>query len=554
MSDPADTAATPQLVPPPPTEVEIRAQLARILESRDFAAAEGARRLLTYVVTQSLSGRAEQLKEYTLATEVFGRDASFDPKINPAVRVEAGRLRRRLEHYYLTQGRADRVLIELPRGGYAPRFQSNADVLHLAEDLAEARRREPNGEAIPQMPGGPVICVRPFENLGLPDDAVFADGISIEILTALSRFREFRVLGRATVFGHREESNAKKLCTELGATHVLTGNIRRDVANVRVSAQLVSGPECNVVWADRYERDLSAEAMFKVQDDIASHVVAAIAQPRGAIARPAAAVARRKPPERLHAYDCLMLFYDYASHRSEDYHAKVRELLQSEIKESPSVAALWAALSLVHTDTWRFGYNLRPSREEARDQALAAANRAVELDPQDALGYHARFQAFFAFGDLKSFREAGDRALELNPNHSDIMADYGLHLTMCDDWNRGLLLMKLSLTLDPEPPDWFWVPFFSWHFERGEFDAALEYALRAQNPEFYWTFCIHTLAYAALGMKDEAASAMARLVELYPDFPSRAREELQKWVPPARVERTLQVLHAAGLPPERRAG
>jgi TolB-like protein len=545
----------PQLVQAAPAESDIRAQLARILASQDFAAAEGARKLLSYVVTQALAGHADLLKEYTLATEVFGRDASFDPKINPAVRVEAGRLRRRLEHYYLTQGRGDPVLIELRRGGYAPRFSANADVLHLAEELAEAASQSgPGDDALPTIPGGPVVCVRPFENLGLPADGVFADGVSIEILTALSRFREIRVLGRGTVFGHRDEPDPQRLCTHLGANHVLTGTIRRDAEKVRVHAQLLSGAGGNVLWAERYERDLSAEAMFKVQDDIASHVVAAIAQPRGAIARPVTAEARQKPPERLHSYDCLMLFYDYTYHRSEDYHRRLRDLIEAEIKEAPGVATLWAALSMVYTDTWRFGYNVRTSRDDARDQALAAANRAVDLDPQDALGYHARFLAHFAFGDVKAFREAGNRALELNPNHSDILADYGVHLTMCDDWNRGRLLMKISLSLDPEPPDWFWFPYFAWHFERGEFDEALEYALRAPNPEFYWTHCMHVLAYAAMGMKSEAAEAMSRLLEMHPEFPGQAREELARWVGPDRIERVLAVLYAAGLPPERRAG
>jgi hypothetical protein len=85
-------------------------------------------------------------------------------------------------------------------------------------------------------------------------------------------------------------------------------------------------------------------------------------------------------------------------------------------------------------------------------------------------------------------------------------------------------LLKLALSLNPEPPDWYWFPFFVWHFERGEFDAALDMALRARNERFFWTHGMHALAFAALGMRTEAAAAVTRLLELYPGFPAwRAR-------------------------------
>ena len=124
---------TVQAVADAPSAAEVREQLERVVSSTRFTSAPGATRLLRFLVDETLAGRGDQLKEYTLATDVFGRDASFDPKIDPAIRVEASRLRRRLEHYYLTLGRNDPVLIDLPRGGYVPHFSRNADVLHLQE-------------------------------------------------------------------------------------------------------------------------------------------------------------------------------------------------------------------------------------------------------------------------------------------------------------------------------------------------------------------------------------------------------------------------------------
>ena len=534
--------------PNSPSEPEVRDQLERILESAQFAQAESARKLLRFVVEETLAGRGSRLKEYTLATEVFGRDASFDPKTNPAVRVEASRLRRRLEHYYLTIGRRDPVLIELPRGTYAPVFQPHADVLHIERELAELRGSGQEAAAsLAPLPGGPSIVVVPFQTLGGPD-SVFGDGITVEIVTALSRFRELHLIGRSTAFRHRGERDIAQLRAELGADYVLTGSVRRAEDRVRVHAELSSGADGGLMWAEEYERRLSAEAIFQVQDEIAGRVVSTIAQPHGVIARPELAATQRKAPERLDAYDCLLLFYDYAANRSPEGHAKLRASLGDELRETPEVATLWAAMSFVDIDTWRFGYNVSDSREEARERGVDAARRAVKLDPLHALGYHAMLLGCFACGDHKGFREAGKRCLELNPNDADVLADYGLHLTMFDEWASGMLLLKVALSLNPEPPDWFWFPFFLWHFDQDEFDAALDMALRCRSEGFFWTHAMHAMAYAGLEMEEEAAAAVNRLLDAYPGFPSMARDELARWVTPSRQRKALDALSRAGVP------
>src|SRR5262249_33722713 len=182
-------------------------------------------------------------------------DRSFDPKMNPAVRVEASRLRRRLEFYYLTLGRDDPVLIELPRGGYVPVFQTHADVLHLGDDLARVRAGDKATASLvgPREPG-PAVAVLPFGGLG-QTECVFCDGITIEIITALSRFRELHVIGRSTAFGHRGERDMARLRDELGVDFVLTGSVRREGDRVRVNAELVHAPDGSVRWAQAYERE-----------------------------------------------------------------------------------------------------------------------------------------------------------------------------------------------------------------------------------------------------------------------------------------------------------
>ena len=108
-------------------EVECSSQLARILQSADFEATARGHKFLSYVVDEELSGRGDRIKAYSIAVEVFGRDASFDPQTDPIVRIEAGHLRRSLERYYLTSGQSDPILITIPKGGYVPTFTPRSD-------------------------------------------------------------------------------------------------------------------------------------------------------------------------------------------------------------------------------------------------------------------------------------------------------------------------------------------------------------------------------------------------------------------------------------------
>jgi Flp pilus assembly protein TadD len=355
------------------------------------------------------------------------------------------------------------------------------------------------------------------------------------------------VLGRSTVARHRDKPDATAWRQDLGADYVVAGDVLRENDRLRVLARLLDAARGEVLWAEAFDRDLATTEIFQVQDEIAARVVATIAQPRGALAAPELARLRR-PPAHLGSYECLVLFYDYSANRSPARHQQLRTSVAESLRTESRVASLWAVSSFLATDTARFGYNADGHRDAAIEAALKAARRAVRLDPQDALGYHALFLAHFNRGDMRAFRRAADRAVALNPNNSEILADYGVHLTMGDEWDLGLLLLRGALTLNPEPPDWYWFPFFSWHFHRQEFDAALDFALRAQSEGFFWTHAMHALAYEALGRHEPARAAIRRLLEIYPDFAECAEQELARWVSTERMEQVVEMLRRAGLP------
>ena len=212
-------------IPSPPAPDECRAQLERILTSPDFDTTDRDRRFLAYIVEESLAGRADRIKAYSVALEVFGRDASFDPQSDPIVRVEAGHLRRALERYYLAAGTGDPVEITVPKGGYVPSFAWRTTAAPAEEAPATIaappvpRRRLPDwrwGAALailllavgagavatrwngrsPAQPDVPRLLVRPFEDLSRTEaSSAIAQGLTQEVVGQITKFKDIVVIG-----------------------------------------------------------------------------------------------------------------------------------------------------------------------------------------------------------------------------------------------------------------------------------------------------------------------------------------------------------------------
>ena len=512
-----------------PSETAVRGQLDRILGCEDFAQSDRMRSFLKFVVEESLAGRPERLKEYTIALEVFGRDESFDPQTNTIVRVEAGRLRRRLERYYLTEGRNDAIRIDLPKGSYAPLFRATRPINATAPAAPEPAP-VPSDAALAALPTGPSIAVLPFENMsGDSSQDFFADGITEEIINDLTRFPDLRVISRHSTFKYKgQHVDVREVGRDLEVRYVLEGSVRKAGDLVRVTGQLTDATDGTHLFSESYDRDLSTKNILEIQDDIADGIVAAVGQPYGVIARAGAREAKRKALQHLDAYDAVLRFYDYWVKGAPELHGEVREALERAIELDPGYASAWAALASMLLDEVRFGFNPRHGGD-ALDRALAAAQRAVTLDPENSMAYHFLFSAHFHRGELDEFRAAGDRAVSLNPNHADMLADYGIMLAASGEWERGRALTDKAIALSPTHPGWFHVAAVFDHFHKGEYEAALAEAKQIQMPDFYLSYMMVAMCCGKLGREQEGHSACDKLLELAPDAAEHIWDLLATW-------------------------
>ena len=500
-----------------------------ITGSSSFAGSDRLIRFLRFVIEEALADRANRLKEYTIALEVFDQDDSFNPQTNTIVRVHAGRLRRRLERYYLTDGVDDEIRIDIPKGGYAPVFGRSTQARNAPPPAAPPVNTVPTSDAR-ALPTGPSIAVLPFDNLSAdPEQGYFADGVAEEILNALTRFSELRVLARHSTFKYKGQPvDVRDVGKDLGVQFVLEGSVRKGGDTIRVTAQLLDGANGEHLYSDTYDRQLTAANVLEIQDEIAGEIVSTIGDMSGVIARKLTHAAKRKPPQSLDTYDAVLQFYEYLSLGRPDLHIKARDALERVVASDPHYSTAWAALSLIHNDEFRFGLNPRPDAD-ASDDALKAAQRAVALDPTNSVAYHALFVSHFHRGEIDEFRAAGDRALALNPNHTDMLADFGVMLTCIGESDRGVGFVDKAIALAPVHPGWFHAAAVLDHFDKRNHEAALIEAKKVQMNDFYLTHFLIAMVEGHLGHEKEARDAAGQLLHLMPEFPMMFRSIMSAW-------------------------
>lgn len=259
-----------------PAPQAVRAQLER-LRGMAFAGSEKLFRFLGFVVEEALAGRGGTLKELVIGIELYGGSVDYDPRIDSAVRVEARRLRRKLETYYAGPGRGDEVIVSIPTGGYAPSF-------HLRKDVPDTAAC---GASV-QTP--PMLAVLPFTAL-CSHEAAFAAGVTDEIIYAAERDVHFRVAPRAIMFQFRgSRYSLDEVAARAGSDLVLYGTVRR-ARDVRRACVELSSRCGQILWSDRI--DVSGEGELDAQERLAETILDRLR--RGALgkrdATPAARIA-----------------------------------------------------------------------------------------------------------------------------------------------------------------------------------------------------------------------------------------------------------------------
>jgi serine/threonine protein kinase/tetratricopeptide (TPR) repeat protein len=390
------------------------------------------------------------------------------------------------------------------------------------------------------------VAVLPFKYPGASQElTALAEGFTEEIITGLSRFSYLRVIARSSTlrFAHGER-DVRSVGKELGARYVIEGSLRQAGSRLRLAVQLVDASSGAHLWAESYDRIFRPEDIFSLQDEIVPRIVSTVADTYGVLPHIMSESLRNRDSESLTPYEAVLRSFAHFTRLSAIEHAAAREALESAVKKAPDYADGWAMLSMLYREEYTHQFNVGA---DPLGRALSAARRAVESAPSNHLAYHALASAQYYGRDLRAFRISADRALALNPMDGFTAAYMGFLIAYAGDWERGCALAEKARGLNPHHPGWYWFPAFFDAYRKGEYRAALEFALKVNMPGFWRTRFALAIAYGQLGEQEAASASVKELLALRPRFPDEARRELAKWWDPPLVEQLIEGLRKAGL-------
>jgi TolB-like protein len=407
-------------------EEAVRRQLGLVLGSAGFARNERLSRFLRFVVERHLQGKDPELKEAVIGVEIFGRIPDYNPRRDPIVRTEATRLRARLSQYYVSEGKNDPLVIDLPKGGYVP-------VLHPIDRASEGdagARKSPGkprlrwigfAAAMVCLAGGlafaswqrfhqlvPIpIAVLPLRDVS-PDRAseYFADGLTGEIIRNLSIIEGLEVRSQTSSFAFKNKGQSvRDAGKQLSADYIVEGAVLREGRRSRITAQLIRVHGDVPIWSQTYDRELTD--IFAIQDEISRGIVNSLRLKLGR--------GRRRYETSAEAYD---LYLRASSMELEQGIAGIENSVgpfEQVIAKDPAFAPAYARLAWAYG--WRSG---RPMFEAAEEMTKmqAAAEKAIQLDPLSADAYDALGILYARKAQWEQSERSFRRALELGPNRS----------------------------------------------------------------------------------------------------------------------------------------
>jgi TolB-like protein/cytochrome c-type biogenesis protein CcmH/NrfG len=431
-------------------------------------------------------------------------DSTLDSRIN-AARNAIG-----------DNGKEQKLIRTIPRKGL--RFVGTVNGQPDSDQPATAPPKDTGEQLRPplQLPDRPAIAVLPFDNMsGDQEQDYFSDGISEDIITALSKLRWFFVIARNSSFTYKGKAvHMKQVAAELGVRYVVEGSVRRSGDRVRITAQLNDTATGSHIWAERYDRDLVD--VFAVQDEITDAIVTAI-EPQIYVAENFRS--RRKPPNSVDAWDLVMRALSHHWRVTRCDSAAAQGLLEKAIAIDPNYGQALALSATNHMFGVHLGWadiaTVAPIAERAALAAIAA-------DSEDAWAHTALGSVYFSTRRLDDSLAEFELALQLNPNFSLAQGYYGLALCYSGRWQDAYVATQRAIRLSPRDPSsaiYYGVAAYA-QFVGKNYSEAIALAREAtrQRGDLTGAYRVLTVAAGMAGQIDVAKAALLELRRTQPNI------------------------------------
>jgi TolB-like protein/predicted Zn-dependent protease len=420
-------------------------------------------------------------------------------------------------------------------------FKNQADTDRFVAALRKTGL--PETPALP-LPDKPSIAVLPFVNMsGDPEQEYFSDGLTEEIISALSRVPKLFVIARTSSFKYKDkEVDVRAVGRELGVQHVLEGSVRKAGDKVRITAQLVDAKTGKHLWAERYDREL--KDIFAIQDEITMKIITAL-QVKLTEGEQARVWARGT--DSLKAYEYYLRGFQYFRGFTKEESDLARQWMEKAIEADPDFSLAWASLGWIHQKEAQLRWSKSPAQSFKR--AVECAQKAIALDDSNYVAYSllSRIRCFQR--DFDQAIASGEKAVALNPNSADAAGVFALTLVYSGRPEEAIGLMNKAMRLSPYYPAWYlWALGFAYFFTGQHEEAISGYKVMLDRDEFL--FGAHAglaRAYSELGRNEEAREHLAEVLRINPKLSLSLVKKMNPFKNQADLERVVEAWRKIGL-------
>jgi len=420
-------------------------------------------------------------------------------------------------------------------------YRDPADKDHIVDGLRKAGWKDADSE--PALPDKPSIAVLPFDNLsGDPEQDFIGDGLTEDIITALSRMRSFLVIARNSTFQYKGTSpDIRRVAEELDVRYVLEGSVRKSGDRIRVTAQLIDATNNTHLWAERFDREFTD--IFSVQDEITGTLVAQLEPELG---RAEYERVKSKPPEDLDAWELVQRGNAHLPSKNLESSAEARRLFEQAIERDPGCVAAHAGISLTFISRY-----FNDSADPDIEGGMLVARQALKLDNNDPHSHYALGLAHFLDRHPDTAISAFEECLRLNPNYAPAHDWMGAMFCHSGRPDEAIPHAEMAIRLSPSDPaiGMFYFHYSLAHLYLKQYEQAVKLGRKALQKGCPWPGNAYlTAALEHLGRTDEAQNACKELIKISPNVTIEfVRERIPTTHQPS-LDHLLDGLRNAGLP------
>jgi TolB-like protein len=492
-----------------PTSEQILAQAEKILQASTFVRSNRSRKLLQYLIERALAGNSKRLKQYSIATEALGRSSDFDPDTDPIVRLEASKLRRALDDYYLRSGSKDAVRISVPKGGYVPSFE----LLEEKAGGAAIALAPTNGANFKIALSVQRLLIVPFQ-VQVKGDATQAltDGVFEQLNVELARYSDISLVSEPR---GEAASDPVSAGNKAHARFVVSGSVRQNGEQIRITVRLYDAPGNSIIWMDCFDFDASARLGLQAEESIARRIAGVVADYYGVISNTLSLQSVYSAAEPCNLQDTIQRHRYFARTLTERGYRIARADLELGMTRAAFHPMIWAALA--HTI---FYGNVLGFDDEKGWMTIVYrhAQRSFELDHRCALGHVVMALHGLYHRELDDVIETCKRIEQDNPHAPSTQLSAGFFRALAGDWDHGVAMLKSALPLMLHPPGWAYRATFLNHYRRRDYAEALYEIANYHAPENFTPSLLRAAALAQLGRLDEASISAAEVMRICPRF------------------------------------